>query len=206
MKKKIIIVIGILVVLSLAVGGIASVLNINEGQSSVAIIGGEDGPTAVYYTDEKNKESHPFLLELRENKFLHKEIITDLTEFSLEEDSEGLPLYYWRSYGESKNDVVHKVEMIENKGELIRYHYKNYNFNVPQLNSPMSMEAAAKLVDKFAKQYIAVGEDLSFKNEPSDHTLYDPEHVELWFVDHNSHKYAIAIDLDMGSVIYFEKL
>lgn len=206
MKKKILIVISIIVALSLLIGAIATVIGTNDEDSSIAIIGGADGPTEVYVTDGNGGFYDQFIAKLAKNEFLPGEVIANLTEFSVEEDSDGSPFYYWRSYGESNEDVIHKIEMAEEDDKLSRYHYKNYSFDIPLLDTPMPMDDAKDMVDKFSEQFISSDEDIQFKNKPSDHTLYDPGHVELWFANYNSKEYVVAVDLDMGSVVYFEIL
>lgn len=206
MKKIILTVIAIIVALSLVIGLIATIVGADNEGESVAIVGGSDGPTDVYLYGDNVESTNGFLTKLSENEFLSQEVILDLTKFSHEEKDDGTTFFYWRSYGDSTEDVTHKIEMIEKVGMLNRYHYKSYRFDVPKLNKPMSMDVAQDMVEKFAKIFISDKDEISFKNEPTNHTLYDPGHVELWYGDYKSNEYVIAVDLDMGNVIYFEIL
>lgn len=204
MKKIILIVIAAIVALSLLIGAIVNTIGFEVENSSIAIIGGDDGPTEVYSTDSSNEWEDEFLIKLSNNEFLPGEVIANLPEFSKEKTSDGSTLCYWRSYGESKEDVVHKIEVNEKNGKLIRYHYKSYSFDVPLLDTPMPMDTAGQTVNKFAEKFISEDDKIEFKNKPTNHTLYDPDHVEFWFANYKSEEYMIAVNLDMGSVIYFE--
>ena len=145
--------------------------------------------------------------EMASQEFLPQGIVDDLSEFSIEEDSEGVPFYYWRSVDEKavdeKDKVIHKIELKEVDGVLTYYHYKNYYYDVPNLDSPMSKDDAEDMVNEFAKSFIQSGDELTFKNGEGASSLYEPDHVEGWVADSENNHHTVMVDLDMGSIIYY---
>lgn len=164
--------------------------------------------TAVILGASVNKKddswAKQFPSDLAANGFLSKKIVDALPRFEKNKGSDGQPSYYWSDWDDEKKDVIHKIEMTEQDDVLIAYQYKSYYFDVPNLDSSLSKDEGANMVEKFAEKYIPDYETLSFRNEPSNHTLYDPKHVELWFADRDDKHYTVAVDLDMGAVISYE--
>lgn len=156
-----------------------------------------------------------FISTMRSENFLPAEVISALPddyEQTVHAKKQGVvsTSYIWNTYDEKAENPeetdIHNIQMTETMGEVTSYVYKNYYFDVPKLDTPMSTEDASKTVDRFAKTFINDYNDLTFDNDPESQiqSLYDPGHIETWTAISGTKTYDIVMDLDTGSVIYYK--
>ncbi len=140
---------------------------------------------------------------LSKNGFLSEAIVDAMPDFRTEKSSQGGTLYLWSAWDETEEVFIHKIELNILKGKMEYYSYTQYFFDVPYLDSPLSMKDASDMVKRFASMFLSDNNYLTFENEPAYFSRYDEGHVESWVAEYNGTKHIIMVDLDMGNIVYY---
>ncbi|WHY84666.1 hypothetical protein QNH39_18690 [Neobacillus novalis] len=130
--------------------------------------------------------------------YLPQNVLDNMPNFKDEGLDNKETLYLWSKYEPNSDNFIHKIEFVFNENGFKQYHYKNYSFDLKE--NKISKDAAEKMVENFAKDFINDGNQLSFVNKPAYDSLYEKDVVESWVAEKNNKEYIIMVNLRYGYV------
>lgn len=130
--------------------------------------------------------------------YLPQNVLDNIPNFKDEGLDNEKTLYLWSKNEPKSDNFIHKIEFVFNENGFKQYHYKNYSFDLKE--NKISKNAAKKMVENFAKDFISGGDQLSFVNKPAYDSLYEKDVVESWVAEKNNKEYIIMVNLRYGYV------
>lgn len=111
-------------------------------------------------------------------------------------------LLYLPRLDENKSPSIKIESEFDMDGNLTRYHFKNYSYEIKERLKKIGQDEALKLANEFAKDYI--GKDVRLIKMPDLYpSLYEEGLVESY--GDLDGRYAVLIDLENGFVEFFSR-